>query len=272
VSSIDPVAFRQFEHQGWQKVASRYHDSFAPVTTQSIEPLLDAAHVRKGVRVLDVACGPGYVSAAAAARGARVTGLDFSSEMVHEARQRYPDLDFMEGDAEALPLPDASFDAVVFNFGMLHFARPENALSSAYRVLRPGGRVAFTVWAPPEKTLGFGIVLAAIRRHGDLNVPIPAGPPFFRFSDPEESIKILAEAGFQNPSIAEVPQVWKLASRDDLFAVMYDASVRNAALLRAQRPEVLESIRAEIAREVERYGNELPMPAVLADGRRDKSL
>jgi ubiquinone/menaquinone biosynthesis C-methylase UbiE len=263
VNAIDPSSFRHFEHEGWQKVASRYHDSFAPVTTQSVEPLLDAAYVRRGIRVLDVACGPGYVTAAAAARGAKVTGLDFSSEMVHEARQRYPGMEFIEGDAEDLILPDASFDAVVFNFGMLHFARPERAVSNAYRVLRPGGRVAFTVWAAPDRAIGFGIVLAAIQKYGDLTVPIPAGPPFFRFSDPEESKKFLFEAGFQNPAVTEVSQRWKLAAGDELFQVMYNASVRNAALLRAQNSEVLESIRAEITRQVERYGNELPMPAVL---------
>ena len=256
--------FRQFEHEGWQKVALRYNDSFAPITTQSIESLLDAAHVRKGTRVLDIACGPGYVTAAAVARGANAVGVDFSSEMVMEARRRYPGLEFTEGDAEALSLPDASFDAVVFNFGMLHFGQPERAIAEAHRVLRPGGRVAFTVWCGPEKALGFGIVLAAIQKYGDLNVPIPAGPPFFRFSASGESKRFLTDAGFTNPTVTEVQQVWKLSSPDELFNVMYYASVRNAALLHGQKPEVLESIRTEIRREVERYGNELPMPAVLS--------
>jgi SAM-dependent methyltransferase len=147
---------------------------------------------------------------------------------------------------------------------MLHFGQPERALSEAHRVLRGGGKVAFTVWAGPEKTKGFGIVLAAIRKYGDLNVPIPAGPPFFRFSDPQESKAVLQSAGFMNPSSKEIAQTWKLSSPDELFNVMYFASVRNAALLRAQKPEVLESIRSEIRREVERYGSELPMPSVLA--------
>lgn len=264
MSDIDPAAFRQFEHQGWQQVAFRYHDSFAPVTTQSVEHLLDAAHVSKGTRLLDVACGPGYVAAAAASRGASAVGLDFSSEMITEARRRYPGIEFMEGDAERLSLPDASFDAVVFNFGMLHFGQPERALSEAHRVLRIGGRVAFTVWAGPEKALGFGIVLGTIQKYGDLNVPIPPGPPFFRFSAFEESSGVLRAAGFSDPTVMEVHQVWKLSSPDELFNVMYYASVRNAALLHAQKPEVLESIRTEIRREVERYGSELPMPAVLA--------
>jgi ubiquinone/menaquinone biosynthesis C-methylase UbiE len=263
VNETNRAAFRQFEHEGWQKVAARYNDSFAPVTTQSIGPLLDAAHVRNGTKLLDVACGPGYVTAAAAARGASALGVDFSSEMVLEARRRYPGLQFTEGDAEALTLPSAAFDEVVFNFGMLHFAQPERAIAEAYRVLRRSGRVAFTVWAPPEKTLGFGIVLNAIQKYGDLNVPIPPGPPFFRFSASEESERFLTNAGFVNPIVREVPQTWKLSSADELFNVMYYASVRNAALLHAQKPEVLEFIRTEVRRQVELYASELPMPAML---------
>jgi len=268
VNPVDPVAFRQFEHERWQKVASRYNDSFAPVTTQSIGPLLDAAHVRTGARVLDVACGPGYVTAAAAKLGADALGVDFSSEMVEEARGRYPGLDFQEGDAEALSFADATFDAVVMNFGMLHLGRPEQALHEAHRVLRRGGRLAFTVWDTPDKALGFGIVLAAIRKHGNLNVPIPPGPPFFRFSDPEESKRVLAAAGFVDVAVTHVPQIWRFPSLDTLFDVMYNGSVRNAALLRAQPPQVLERIRFEIREEVERAGREVPMPSVLSSAKK----
>src|SRR2546426_1217657 len=113
---IDPSAFRQFEHKGWQEIASRYDRGFASVTTQSVTPLLDAARVAKGARVLDVACGPGYAAAAAAARGAIATGVDFSSEMVAEARGRYPGIEFLEGDAEQLAFSNSNFDAVVLNF------------------------------------------------------------------------------------------------------------------------------------------------------------
>src|SRR5262245_66619410 len=113
--------------------------------------------------------------------------MDFSSEMDEEARGRYPGIDFREGDAEQLPLSDSSVDAVVMNFGLLHLGRPETAIGEAHRVLRPGGRLAFTVWSTPDKAAGFGIVLGAIQKYGNLDAPLPPGPPFFRFSDSEES-------------------------------------------------------------------------------------
>jgi ubiquinone/menaquinone biosynthesis C-methylase UbiE len=269
VSVIDPEAFRRFEHLGWQEIASRYHDGFAGVTTQSTAALLDAARVGKRVRVLDVACGPGYITAAAAGRCAIATGIDFSSEMIQEARRRYPGFDFREGDAEQLAFDDSEFAAVVSNFGMLHLGRPERAIGEAYRVLQPGGRIAFTVWDTADKAIAFGIVIAAIRKYGDLNVPIPPGPPFFRFSDPEESRRVLSAAGFKNPVVTHVPQVWRLESADTLFDVMYNGSVRNAALLRAQKPEVLAAIRAEIRLGVEQHQRELPMPSVLATAQKN---
>jgi SAM-dependent methyltransferase len=81
--------------------------------------------------------------------------------------------------------------AVVMNFGLLHLGRPERALAEACRVLHEGGRCAFTVWCPPEETAGFGIVLRAVGTHGALDVALPDAPPFFRFSDPAESVRAL---------------------------------------------------------------------------------
>jgi ubiquinone/menaquinone biosynthesis C-methylase UbiE len=102
-SSVNPSAFRAFEHAGWENIPTRYHEAFGHLTTQAMDPLLEAVDVRSGVRMLDVATGPGYVAAAAAQRGASVVGVDFSAAMVAEARRRYPAVTFQEGDAEELP-------------------------------------------------------------------------------------------------------------------------------------------------------------------------
>ncbi len=266
--SADSLAFRDFEHRGWQSVVVPYDTAFGALTAQAITPLLDVVNAGRSTRLLDVATGPGYVAAAAARRGAAAIGIDFSAPMVAEARRRHPDIEFHEGDAEALPFPEASFDAVVMNFGILHLGRPDQALVEAHRVLRPGGRIAFTVWAKPEETVGFGITLHAIQTHGTMNVPLPQGPPFFRFSDPEESRRTLLGVGFVSPLIAKVPQIWRLPSPDALFEAMQGATVRTAGLLRGQTREALNAIRTAMrsaARVCEKNGViELPMPAVLA--------
>ena len=266
--SADSRAFREFEHRGWQSVVAQYDTAFGELTGQAIAPLLDIVNAGRNTRLLDVATGPGYVAAAAARRGAAAVGIDFSAPMVAEARRRHPDIEFQEGDAEALPFPDGSFDAVVMNFGMLHLGHPDRALIEAHRVLRPGGRIAFTVWAKPEETVGFDIALRAIQTHGHMNVPLPQGPPFFRFSDPGESRRTLLEVGFVSPLIAKVPQIWRLPSPEALFEAMQGATVRTAGLLRGQTPQALNAIRTAMrnaARAYEKDGViELPMPAVLA--------
>jgi ubiquinone/menaquinone biosynthesis C-methylase UbiE len=260
--------FRDFEHAGWEGAAAAYAEFWGPLTRQAVEPLLDAVGAGPGVRLLDVATGPGYVAAAAAARGAWATGVDFSAVMVADAQRHHPEVEFRAGDADALPFPSASFDAVTIAFGLLHFERPEQALGEAYRVLRPGGRVAFTVWAPPDQAVGFEIVLRAVQAHGNPNVALPPAPPFFRFSDAAESCRVLAEIGFREPAVIQVPQVWRLASPAQFFDAMQQGTVRTAGLLRAQTPAALAAIAATVRADAAAYQRgdmlELPMPAVLA--------
>lgn len=269
---MDSEAFRAFEHEGWERIPDSYHRAFASLTAQFIEPLLDAARVAKGARVLDVATGPGYVAAAAAARGAKVTGVDFSRAMVERARRDHPGVEFEEGDAESLGFAEGSFDAVVMNYGLLHLARPDQALAEARRVLRPGGRLAFTVWRPPERAIGFGIVLDAIREHGRMDAPVPAGPPFFRFGDPVESRRALEAAGLVEPGSREIAQTWRLPAADALFAFMRTSTVRTGALLAAQSAADLEAIRHAVTAKAAVYCKhdtlELPMPALLTWGSR----
>lgn len=264
--------FHDFEHAGWEKAATEYDRRFGELTVQSVGPLLDAVGGIPWVRLLDVACGPGYVAAAAMRRSMSVVGIDFSSAMVALASHNNPGLEFLEGDAESLDFPDRSFDAVTMNFGMLHLANPDDAIAEAFRVLRPGGRYAFTVWDVPERAAGFGIILGSIQMHGNMDVPLPSGPPFFRFSDPEESKRSLTEAGFVNAQTLQVPQTWRMKSGDELLTSFRTAAVRTTALINAQTSEALRNIRNEVIAKAEKFRNgdhiDIPMPAILASGLR----
>jgi len=266
--TVERNAFRSFERAGWQRVFEDYHEAFAGLTVQAVNPLLDVLRAAPGRLLLDVATGPGYVASAARKRGVRVTAVDFARAMLTRARDQCPVVAFCEADAEDLPFATASFDAVAMNFGLLHLGEPERAIAEAFRVLARGGRFGFTVWCEPREAVGFGLVLDAVQRYGELNVPLPPAPPFFHFSDREICIEALLEAGFVLPEIQRIPQIWRLTSPGALFDAMRGATVRTAGMLRAQEPQALEAIANAVSEATAAYrvasGIELPMPAVLA--------
>ncbi|CAB3751050.1 class I SAM-dependent methyltransferase [Paraburkholderia solisilvae] len=260
--------FTIFEHNGWEQVASAYIPRFGGVTTQSNGALLDALDVRAGTRFLDVATGPGYVAGLAAQRGAKAVGLDFAQAMIDEATAAFPDVEFQRGSADALPFADASFDAVGISFGLLHFADPDKALAEGFRVLKSGGRLAFTVWSPPDRAIGFGMVLKAVETYGRLDVPLPPGPPFSRFSDGGECKRSLRAVGFVEPLVVEVSQTLHTRAPETAFHMMLHGGVRVGALLKAQTPQALASIEKSVLEDCAPYRNgdeiSLPLPCVLA--------
>jgi SAM-dependent methyltransferase len=158
---------------------------------------------------------------------------------------------------------------VGISFGMLHFPHPARALSEAFRVLQPRGKIAFTVWATPDKAVGLGMVLKAIEGHGTTDVPVPPGPPFFRFSDWDESRRMLLEAGFVQPEMRELELTLVLHAPDTPFHALMRGGVRTAALLNAQAPAALALIERAVAHDAEAYRHDsgelrTPMGCVLA--------
>jgi len=262
-------AFTEFEHRGWQRVADKYDSTWAGSTRQFIAPLLDTAEVGDKMSILDVGCGPGYVSAAAAERGATATGLDFSAAMIAIARKKFPRISFHEGDAQNIPFDDKTFDRVVANFALLHLAEPECALAEALRVLKHGGKFGFTTWARKEENPFLRLVDDAIQACANLNVDLPPGPPYYLFENPEEFRAALSRAGFDGASMKFIRHTieWQVPSTSFVFETERNAGVRTAGLLARQTPATLDAIKARIENAVRSYakgnGFAIPMSAYI---------
>ena len=269
--STDPDTFRAFEQAGWDRLITGYERAFGPLTGQTAEPLLDAAAITGGSRVLDVCTGHGVLAAAAVKRGAIVCGIDIGEAVVAAARRNAPAAEFRQADAEALPFADNDFDAVVCGYGVIHVPDPERALREMLRVVRPGGRVSVSVWERALPTNGFGLLFGSLRTHGRLDIPLPHGPDMFQFSDPESLRSALEAAGLADIGVVRVEQTWRLKQPDDFIASFIEGVVRGGALLTAQTPDALAAIKSAAAGAMEaRFrdgdGYSVPMAAFVGAG------
>jgi SAM-dependent methyltransferase len=146
----------------------------AKFTMHSATEFMARLDLQPGMRVLDAACGTGNLAILAARRGCHVSGIDIATNLLEQARERAQcegfAIEFTEGDAEALPYDNASFDVVVSMFGVMFAPRPDHVVRELCRVTKPGGLIALANWTPD----GFvGKMFSVFARH----LPPPAGIP-----------------------------------------------------------------------------------------------
>lgn len=269
--SRDSKQFSAFELSGWDTNIRGYNSAFGAVACQTVGPMLDAVSVKRGMRVLDICCGPGMLTAGALERDAEAIGLDFAAEAVELARKLVPEGRFQQGDAQALPFPEASFDAVLCGYGLMHLPEPAAALREILRVLRPNGRAAFSVW--DATGAGFTLVYEAVRARGRLDVALPHGPDFFQFGSPERMRAALEEAGFVDAAAYSFRQDWHVANADRYIESILTGTVRASAVLAAQPAAAAAGVRSYIADYLTRFRSPtgelvVPMPSIIGSGAR----
>jgi SAM-dependent methyltransferase len=195
----------------WGAAARDWAELAEPVQIPFFAAALDAIGIERGTRLLDAGCGAGLALVLAAERGAVVTGLDASAGLLAVARERLPEADLREGELEALPYPDDSFDAVTAFNSVQYASDPTTALRELKRVARPGVRVAITTWGSAEQC-EMRAVLGAI---GSLLPPPPpgaAGP--FALAAPGALEALVEGAGLETERAIDVPTPYTHADLD----------------------------------------------------------
>lgn len=197
---MEPRLQRRVQRYGWDLAASGYEGLWGAQLAGVQAALLDGATLQPGERVLDLACGTGLVTLAAARSvgpSGHALGTDLSGEMVALAeqqarRQGVSNARFTRMDAEQLALADGSVDVVLCSLGLMYVPEPQRVLGEARRVLRPGGRLVVSVWGERARCAWaglFGIV--------DDEVSSEVCPLFFRLGLPGALTRLCAGAGLE---------------------------------------------------------------------------
>jgi SAM-dependent methyltransferase len=238
---------------GWEERRQSIWDDSAHVGRQ----LVDAVDPRPGETILELAAGVGDTGLLAAERvgpDGLVISSDLSPAMVEAARRRGAELgiagvDFRVLDAQALELPDDSVDAVVCRWGYMLMPDPAAALRETSRVLRPGGRLAFSVWASPARNPWAASVAGVLVEHGHMSPPEQGAPGIFALADPARLEALVVAAGFEPPRLTEVEMTWRFESFDDYWAYTLEAAGGLAIVIDQLPPRGQEAVR-DAARDV----------------------
>ena len=240
---------------GWGTSRATFQAGAEPVS----QWLVEAVDPQPGLRILELAAGPGDTGLLAAellAPHGTLILSDVSEGMLEIARARAKELgvsnvEFRQIDAEWIDLPTANVDGVLCRWGYMLMADPVTALRETRRVLKPGGTLAFAVWAAPEDNVWASVPNAELVRMGTMEPPAPGGPGMFAWSDPAVIADALEEAGFVLAQIDQVDLTWRFPSLDDWWDAQLDLSVRLreavTALTPAQRDELRDAIDEKLA-------------------------
>lgn len=230
--------YREQSHETWEEMASGWQerrDWVMRITAPATGWIAEKLAPEPGQTILDLASGTGDLGLMLAERvgdEGRVISTDFAEHMVEAARRNgegrgLTNVEYRVMDAERMDLGDDSVDGVSCRWGYMLMADPAGALKETRRVLRDGGRLAFAVWADPQRNPWAAIPGMTLVQRGHMPPPEPGAPGIFAMADPGRIRQLVTGAGFGEPELEEVAFEFRYADADDFW----DALVRLAGPL-----------------------------------------
>lgn len=249
--------YRRRSYELWQEMAGRWERGRKVLweTTRPVaEWLVERVSPQPGQTILDLAAGAGETGFLAAARlgdQGRLISSDFAPQMVEAAKRVAGELavtnaEFRVLDAERLKLEDASVNGVICRFGYMLMADPGQALRETSRVLRDGGRLAFSVFGEPERNPWMTVARGAMAERGHLPPPNPDEPGLFSLKDPQLIRGLLTQAGFAWCEIEEMPIAFRFGDADELWSYVSNLQGPIAIAIAKLDPEDKHAVRAAI--------------------------
>lgn len=257
MSEFDPVQFTKDSRETWNEAAERYDKLSAALFGPTAEEFAVFAGLRKGWSVLELACGPGLASRAAARRlgeKGRLLATDFSPVMLRRAAsypadKRAAPIEFRQADAQKLDLPDAAFDAVVCQLGLMLFAKPHDALREMRRVAKPGAPVACLVQGRRSAMLFTALVMDAIvSRAPQFRVGATGAPTIYHFGPDGVLEEAFTQAGLTEIVTKRLAGAFRFPTPEDYWNTMTEGAGRTGAMLRSLAPEVQAKVKADVLR------------------------
>jgi ubiquinone/menaquinone biosynthesis C-methylase UbiE len=276
---VDVDDYRRTSHEVWEAMApgwERWRAQLADALTPVREWLIRELGPEPGEMVLELGAGTGETGFAAAAilgDNGRLISTDFSPEMVEVARRRGNELalgnvDYRVIDAERIELDTDSVDGALCQSAYMLAADPAAALAETRRVLRPGGRLALSVWSAPERNPWASIGGMILIERGHMPPPEPGAPGVFSMASEERTRALLDGAGFRSVRTAEVPVHFGFRSLEDYEQWITDVGGPFAVLVRGLPEEEREVLRARLSEAFVPFategGYELPGAALCA--------
>ncbi len=244
--AFDPTQFKRLERTGYNRLGARYLAAAGP-RRDLADGLLAAARLTPGLRLLDLAAGPGLL-AGLARRALGPDGLAVASDIAEGQLACCPELPRVAADGEALPFADGAFDRVLCGLGLMFFPDADRALREAHRVLRPGGLLALTAWGEAAEVPLVECALACLRRL--LPPPKVERPSIFRFGDPGELERRLAKADFQDIRVEPLKFSLRFADAGAYWQAFLDLAGGAAESLSRLPAERQAAFAGEVEREL----------------------